>query len=63
MTVAERFVAEGSSSSTTLYFGPWYRKSPFFEATLRRDAPPTTSTTTCTCRATTTTRSRSTGRC
>ena len=22
-------------SSTTLYFGPWYRKSPFFEATLR----------------------------
>jgi hypothetical protein len=20
--------------STTLYFGPWYRKSPFFEATL-----------------------------
>jgi glycine cleavage system aminomethyltransferase T len=23
------------ASSTTLYFGPWYRKSPFFEATLR----------------------------
>jgi glycine cleavage system aminomethyltransferase T len=22
-------------TSTTLYFGPWYRKSPFFEATLR----------------------------
>jgi aminomethyltransferase len=22
-------------NSTTLYFGPWYRKSPFFEATLR----------------------------
>lgn len=22
-------------SSTTLYFGPWYRKSPFFEATIR----------------------------
>ena len=21
--------------STTLYFGPWYRKSPYFEATLR----------------------------
>src|ERR671931_2162112 len=21
--------------STTLYFGPWYRKSPFFDATLR----------------------------
>jgi aminomethyltransferase len=33
MTIAERFVAEGSSSST-LYFGPWYRKSPFFEKTL-----------------------------
>src|SRR5262245_61233780 len=24
-----------SADSTTLYFGPWYRKSPFFEATLR----------------------------
>jgi glycine cleavage system aminomethyltransferase T len=24
-----------SMTSTTLYFGPWYRKSPFFEATLR----------------------------
>jgi glycine cleavage system aminomethyltransferase T len=23
------------ASSTTLYFGPWYRRSPFFEATLR----------------------------
>jgi aminomethyltransferase len=23
------------SGSTTLYFGPWYRRSPFFEATLR----------------------------
>ena len=23
------------TTSTTLYFGPWYRKSPFFEATLR----------------------------
>jgi glycine cleavage system aminomethyltransferase T len=22
-------------SSTTLYFGPWYRRSPFFQATLR----------------------------
>jgi aminomethyltransferase len=33
MTVAERFVADGSASST-LYFGPWYRKSPFFEKTL-----------------------------
>ena len=33
MTTAERFVAEGSTSST-LYFGPWYRRSPFFEKTL-----------------------------
>ncbi len=24
-----------TSGSTTLYFGPWYRRSPFFEATLR----------------------------
>ena len=24
-----------ASGSTTLYFGPWYRRSPFFEATLR----------------------------
>ena len=23
------------AASSTLYFGPWYRKSPFFEATLR----------------------------
>jgi hypothetical protein len=22
-------------SSTTLYFGPWYRRSPFFESSLR----------------------------
>jgi glycine cleavage system aminomethyltransferase T len=28
-------VTELSPASTTLYFGPWYRKSPFFEATLR----------------------------
>ena len=27
--------AEQVPTSTTLYFGPWYRKSPFFEATLR----------------------------
>ena len=33
MAIADRFVAEGSSSST-LYFGPWYRRSPFFETTL-----------------------------
>jgi glycine cleavage system aminomethyltransferase T len=25
----------GNTQSTTLYFGPWYRKSPFFESTLR----------------------------
>jgi len=28
-------LATDSTDSTTLYFGPWYRKSPFFEATLR----------------------------
>jgi glycine cleavage system aminomethyltransferase T len=33
MTIATRFVAEGSTSST-LYFGPWYKRSPFFEKTL-----------------------------
>ena len=33
MTTAMRVAAEGSSSST-LYFGPWYRRSPFFEKTL-----------------------------
>jgi glycine cleavage system aminomethyltransferase T len=33
MTTAMRPVAEGSTSST-LYFGPWYRRSPFFEKTL-----------------------------
>jgi len=33
MTTATRNVAEGSTSST-LYFGPWYRRSPFFEKTL-----------------------------
>jgi glycine cleavage system aminomethyltransferase T len=25
----------GEQTATTLYFGPWYRKSPYFEATLR----------------------------
>ncbi len=24
-----------NATSTSLYFGPWYRKSPFFDATLR----------------------------
>lgn len=33
MTTATRDVAEQATSST-LYFGPWYRKSPFFERTL-----------------------------
>jgi glycine cleavage system aminomethyltransferase T len=33
MTTATRTAAEGSTSST-LYFGPWYRRSPFFERTL-----------------------------
>jgi aminomethyltransferase len=33
MTTATPFVAEGSTSST-LYFGPWYRRSPFFQKTL-----------------------------
>jgi len=28
-------VATKHPTSTTLYFGPWYRKSPFFDATLR----------------------------
>jgi glycine cleavage system aminomethyltransferase T len=27
--------AGSDATSTTLYFGPWYRRSPFFEATLR----------------------------
>jgi len=27
--------AQTAPGSTTLYFGPWYRKSPFFDATLR----------------------------
>jgi glycine cleavage system aminomethyltransferase T len=35
MTQAHDAVAEMVPSSTTLYFGPWYRKSPYFEATLR----------------------------
>ena len=33
MSTATPEVAEGSTSST-LYFGPWYRRSPFFEKTL-----------------------------
>ena len=33
MTTATRYVADGSTSST-LYFGPWYKRSPFFEKTL-----------------------------
>src|SRR3954464_14506996 len=37
MTMATRPVAEASTSST-LYFGPWYRRSPFFEKTLAAGA-------------------------
>jgi aminomethyltransferase len=33
MTMATRPTAEASTAST-LYFGPWYRRSPFFEKTL-----------------------------
>ena len=33
MSTAAREVAEAATSST-LYFGPWYRRSPFFEKTL-----------------------------
>jgi glycine cleavage system aminomethyltransferase T len=33
MSTATREVAEGATSSM-LYFGPWYRRSPFFEKTL-----------------------------
>ena len=35
MTQAGEVVKQEIPSSTTLYFGPWYRKSPYFEATLR----------------------------
>src|SRR5256886_16530527 len=35
MSQAANFTTEHRPSSTTLYFGPWYRKSPYFEATLR----------------------------
>ena len=35
MTQTGEAVKQEIPSSTTLYFGPWYRKSPYFEATLR----------------------------
>jgi glycine cleavage system aminomethyltransferase T len=35
MNQATDVETSGVPSSTTLYFGPWYRKSPYFEATLR----------------------------
>jgi aminomethyltransferase len=35
MSEATGVMTAKEPSSTTLYFGPWYRKSPFFEATLR----------------------------
>ena len=59
---ADHATRRPSPRPSTLYFGPWYRRCPFFEKTLEAGAPPTTSTTTCTCPATTPTRSRSTGR-
>ncbi len=35
MSEATSVVTRQEPSSSTLYFGPWYRKSPYFEATLR----------------------------
>src|ERR1700674_82336 len=35
MSEATSLVTRQEPSSSTLYFGPWYRKSPYFEATLR----------------------------
>ena len=35
MSEATGVMTAKEPSSTTLYFGPWYRKSPYFEATLR----------------------------
>ena len=35
MSQAANLTTEQQPSNTTLYFGPWYRKSPYFEATLR----------------------------
>ncbi len=32
---AEEVAPTGTASATRLYFGPWYRRSPFFESTLR----------------------------
>ncbi len=33
--MSEATMTKQEPSSSTLYFGPWYRKSPYFEATLR----------------------------
>src|SRR4249919_1152058 len=33
--IASQVGAETDTASTRLYFGPWYRRSPFFESTLR----------------------------
>ena len=33
--IASQLGAETDMASTRLYFGPWYRRSPFFESTLR----------------------------
>jgi glycine cleavage system aminomethyltransferase T len=35
MSEATGVIAKKEPGSSTLYFGPWYRKSPYFEATLR----------------------------
>jgi glycine cleavage system aminomethyltransferase T len=35
MSEATSVVTRQEPNSSTLYFGPWYRKSPYFEATLR----------------------------
>src|SRR5256885_16484890 len=35
MTSETMAPANEAATSSTLFFGPWYRKSPFFEATLR----------------------------
>ncbi len=34
MAVESGVEAAGAAGSSTLYFGPWYRRSPFFEKTL-----------------------------
>lgn len=62
MSTATREVAEGATSSM-LYFGPWYRRSPFFEKTLEAGCSAYDIYNHMYCRATTPARSRSTGHC